>query len=76
MAEIWLSYEWLLNFLHFLILKKFYLWSHWVFIAAHELSVVAGNRGYSLVVVFSFRIAVTCAVQALGAQASVVAAVE
>lgn len=57
-------------------LKKFYLWSHWVFIAAHELSVVAGSRGYSLVVVFSFRIAVTCAVQALGARVSVVAAVE
>ena len=33
------------------LLKRFfiYLWLHWVFVAMHRLSLVAVNRGYSLV---------------------------
>ena len=33
------------------LLKRFfiYLWLHWVFVATHRLSLVAVNRGYSLV---------------------------
>ena len=33
-------------FIYFII----YFWLHWVFIAAHGLSVVAASRGYSVVV--------------------------
>ena len=36
-----------------------YLWLHWVFLAAHRLSLVAENRGYSIVVVCGLLIAMT-----------------
>ena len=40
-----------------------YFWLHWVFVAAHRLSVVVASRGFSC-----------CGARALGAQASVVVA--
>ena len=42
----------------FKILFIFYFWLHWIFIAVHGLSLVAKNRGQSLVVVLSFLIVV------------------
>ena len=47
--------------------KNFFYYSfglHWVFIAAHGLSLVAENRGYSLVGMHRFLIAVTSLVAA------------
>ena len=35
-----------------------YFWLHWVFVAAHRLSLVAESRGYSLVAVRGLLIAV------------------
>ena len=35
-------------------LKFIYFWQHWVFVAAHGLSLVAEGRGYSPVVVQGF----------------------
>ena len=54
----------------------FYFWLHWVFVAAHRLSLVVASGGYSLLqcVGFSLQWLLLLGSRALGAWASVVAA--
>ena len=42
------------TYLYFLFLILLIYWLHWVFVAAHSLSLVAGGRGYSLAAVCGF----------------------
>ena len=51
------------------------IWLHWVFIAVHALSLAVVSRGYSMLQCTGFYCrGVSCAVQALGTQASVAVA--
>ena len=42
----------------YLLILFIYFWLHWVLVAVHGLSQVVSSRGYSLVVVLRFLIAV------------------
>ena len=47
----------------------FFFWLHWVFIAAHGLSLVAVSEGYSLVAVQRFLTVVASLVWSMGSRA-------
>ena len=56
-------------FIHFLFLKFTYFWLHWVFVAAHGLSLVTVNRAYFLFSVCGFLIVAASPVQCMGSVA-------
>ena len=55
-------------FIHSLFLKFPYFWLHWVFIAAHRLSLVVVNRAYFLGTVCGFLIVAASPVQSMGSR--------
>ena len=56
-------------FIHSLFLNFTYFWLHWVFVAAHGLSLVAVNRAYFLFSVCGFLIVAASPVQCMGSVA-------